>query len=235
MIQSYSVRVTTLGSRTRALTVQLVGAGAEGADDSAGPTADPNAAPPEVVPSAEVLQPLGLFARPAITARTEAIGIELGDEVLVLCLVDKSGGGGSLGSFAGGHTVAEGETVLYGAREGSATVRIGPQGDVAVACAADRTLTLTHPSGASITIETDGSITVNAASGKDIAFNGGTKRVAREEDALNVGVLSGTAGPYPVVFAYVPGMAGVAPPTPPGAVHLAGVIQTGTGADHTKG
>lgn len=223
MIIFYSVTGTALGSQTRTLTTQLVGASADGASQETA----------ETIASAEVLQPLGLFARPNITQHTEALALEAGDDVVVIWVGDKSGGGGASGAFSAGDAPA-GTTVLYGAQEGAARVTLTPDGDATVACKTGRSLTLAHPSGATVTIDGNGAIQVSAAAGQDITFNGGSKKVARVEDALDVGTLVGTAGPYPVVFGYVPGTGTPAAP-PPGGVSLQGVIQTAAGAARVKG
>ena len=220
LLQTYAVRRSALGATARVLTVQLLGGGADGGDADA-----------ETIPDAEVMQPLGLFARPALTDHTEALGVEVGDEVYVLHMLDKGGGGGSVAAFTG---VAEGATWLYGAKEAGARLELSPDGDATLRCHTARSLTLVHPSGATITIGTSGQIDVTAAAGQDLRLNAGTKQVAREEDALNVGTLVATAGPYPVLFTYVPGTAGAAAPAPPGGVALAGVVLTGTGAPTVK-
>ncbi len=86
----YTVTRTSLGARARVLTAQLRGAGPDGGPEDEA----------EVIADAEVLQPLGLFSRPHLTAHTEALAVESGDEVLVLWAGDKSGGGGAHGVFS---------------------------------------------------------------------------------------------------------------------------------------
>lgn len=218
----YRVGATSLGANARTLLVQLRGSAPDGAPDDEG----------EIISDAEVLQPLGLFARPVVGTHTEAMGADAGDEVWVSWLGDKTGGGGSVGAFAEVDAPA-GTTLLYGAKEAAARITLTPDGDATVACKAARSITLSHPSGASITIDGNGAIAVSAAAGQDITFNGGTKRAARIEDALDVGTLVATAGPWPVVFTYVPGT-GTPLAAPPGGVSLQGVIATLTGAERVK-
>lgn len=105
-------------------------------------------------------------------------------------------------------TVETGETRLYGvgSSNAAATVRIRANGD----------------------------IEVTPAAGRSVILAGGTLKNARVTDPLNVGTLVATAGPYPVLFTYVPGVAGPTPPAPPGGVALTGVIASSGGADYVK-
>ncbi len=91
-------------------------------------------------------------------------------------------------------------------------------------------------SGTRIFLDKTGTIHIDAASGQDVILNGGTLQVARETDALDVGTLVATAGPYPVLFTYTPGA--YPPPGTPqsgASISLAGIVAKGTGAAHTKG
>jgi hypothetical protein len=94
-------------------------------------------------------------------------------------------------------------------------------------------------SSASIVLNKDGSIQVNAASGKDIVFNGGSKKAARVADPLAVGSLAGQAGPFPTAFVYIPmqDAAGVDAPGVPFAgptVNLGGIVSNSGGAPNVK-
>lgn len=114
---------------------------------------------------------------------------------------------------------------------GISTTRHGPAdletGETELYCSA---------SGTRVYLDKDGVVHIDAASGQDIIFNGGTLRVAREHDALDVGTLVATAGPYPVVFTYVPGAyPGAGTPQSGPSISLAGIVADGTGAPHTKG
>ena len=235
IIQAYAVRTATLGSQARVLTVQLMGGGAEGDDATA-----------ENIGGAEVLQPMGLFVRPFITARTEAFGIELGDEVVVFAMLDKSGGGGA--SAVPFSDVDQGETRLYGAKEAAARLRLRADGSLDLEVKASMPLRITHPSGAKFWINADGSIDVLSAPGTpvnvaaggsgDVVLNGGTLKAARVTDPVRVGTLVATAGPYPVAFVFQAFDADGAPAGPPVSgptVTLSGVGSPAGGAPRTKG
>ena len=158
----------------------------------------------------EVAQPAGLMASPALTATTEALAVRRGDELIALFLIDKG---------ANVQAVEAGETRLYGAGTQNATTVIRLRSNGAI----------------DITSANNGAINISAHGTGDVVVNGGSKRIAREEDALNVGTLVATAGPYPVLFTYAAGTAGVPAVAPPGGVALAGVLTTGTGAARFKG
>ena len=185
--------------------MQLRGDGDEG-DDATAAAADEQ--------GAQFIQQLGVAARPIVARTLRALGVELGDEVVVLKVWDKTRLPTDLDA---------GETRVFACGDVTVALRMRTDG-----------VTLTAK-GATVVITSSGDVQVTAASGRDIVLNGGSKRLAREEDSLNVGTLVGTAGPYPVVFTYVPGAAGPASPAPPGGVALGGVILTGTGAAHAKG
>lgn len=71
--------------------------------------------------------------------------------------------------------------------------------------------------------------------GGDIILNGGTLKVAREHDGLNVGTLSGMSPAGPVNLTYIPG--GYPAPGAPQAgpsVNLGGIVKDGEGAAHVK-
>ncbi len=190
---------------SKLLGVGLAGDGDEG-DDATAATVDDQAA--------QVLTQLGVAARPIVRRTLRALGVELGDEVVVVKLWDKAATPTDLDA---------GETRLYACGDVTVALRMRTDGVILTA------------KGATVVITSDGDVQVTAAGGRDITLNGGTKRIAREEDSLNVGTLVATAGPYPVLFTYVPGAAGAPPSAPPGGVALGGVITTGTGAAHAKG
>jgi phage gp45-like len=69
----------------------------------------------------------------------------------------------------------------------------------------------------------------------NVVFNKGTLRMARETDALDVGALTAvTVDGKPVLFSYAPGGGGT-PVVQQPSVSLAGIIASGTGAEHVKG
>lgn len=61
-----------------------------------------------------------------------------------------------------------------------------------------------------------------------IVLNGGTLKVARETDPVDAGMLSGTAGPFPVNFVHVDSKTGVTVAGP--SVSLTGKITDGVGS-----
>lgn len=156
----------------------------------------------------EVVQPAGLRAAPSQTATLEGLAMRRGDEAVVIHVLDKG---------ATRQTPEDGETRLYGVGSGNATavVRIRANGDIEV----------TAKSGQVVRV---------AASGGEVVISGGTLKNARVTDPLNVGTLVATAGPYPVLFTYIPGVAGATPPAPPGGVALTGVIASAGGAPNVK-
>lgn len=161
---------TAVGGYVRVVTAQLRGAGQEGDDASAEP-----------YDGAEVLQPLGLIARPVIPANTsdnrvEALCLELGDEVLCLGFVDKSGANHASPAMP---DLEEGETRLYGAKDARATLKLKPTGAVTLACPSGQALTLEHGSGARIRITANGDIEVTPASGRALTFQGGSQPFVR--------------------------------------------------------
>lgn len=122
----FRVRGTTLGQRVRVVTARLFGVGQEGDTDEQ----------QEPIEDAECLSPVGFKSRPKVGAHTEAFGVRLGDEVVVLCFVDK--GGAALSDA----DLAEGEALMYGPAEPAATVRITKDGDVIVTAKSDRKIVL---------------------------------------------------------------------------------------------
>ncbi len=111
-IEFAKVTLTSAGTSTRTLTAQLRMTGNTGADDDAEP-AD----------GAEIVQPLGVISRPSLTPTTEAAYVRVGDEIVVIALLDKG---------AAAMELEEGETRLYGAAKPGAVVRIREAGDIDV-------------------------------------------------------------------------------------------------------
>lgn len=159
----------------------------------------------------EVTQPAGLMASPAVTSTTEAVCVRRGDELVALVLIDK-------GAAAQG--VEAGETRLYGVGGDNATavVRIRANGDVEVTAKSGRNVNLT------------------VSGGGDVVLAGGSLKAARVTDPVNIGTITGIAGPYPVTFTTTLQDASGAPGAPvvgPTAT-LAGVISNAGGAAHVK-
>lgn len=79
---------------------------------------------------------------------------------------------------------------------------------------------------------TDAAVKMTANGGSsDIVLNNGTLEMARDTDPVNAGALSGTAGPWPVLFTHVDAKTGVT--TAGQSVNLTGKITDG--ATHIKG
>lgn len=110
MIRFAKVLRTRLGASARTLLVQLRGLGSTGDDDGA-----------EALDDVEVMQPLGLFSRPVIAAKLEALIAEIGEEVVALVLGNKS---------QSALDVEEGETRLYGAKESTCRIRMRADGSI---------------------------------------------------------------------------------------------------------
>lgn len=122
----FKVRATQLGTRTRVVVARLFGVGQDGDTDEQ----------QEPIEEAECLSPIGFKSRPKVSSTTEAFGVRLGDEVVVLCFVDK---GATKLSDA---DLAEGEALMYGPAEPTATVRITKDGDIFVTAKSDRKIVL---------------------------------------------------------------------------------------------
>lgn len=201
-IEFVRVSLTEVSTTSRAVTAQVLAAGAEGQD----------AGDAESFDDSEVVQPLGVIARPVVTQTTEAVGVRRGDEMVLLFVLDKG---------RSAQDVEEGETRLYGAGASNQTtvVRLLPDG------------------GIEITSANNGNVTVNANGTGEVVVNGGTLKVARVTDPVRVGTLVGTAGPYPVNFTFTPQDANGTPGTPSTGptVTLAGVVSNAGGAARFKG
>ena len=165
MLRFAKVVRTKIGERARTLLANLRGLGDESGDDAA-----------EALDDVEVLQPLGLFSRPVIAAKLEALIAELGEEVVALVLGNKS---------QSALDVEEGETRLYGAKESSCRVRLR----------ADGSIDIEAKSGAAIRITTAG--------GANIVLNGGSLDVARKTDPVAGGTLYFVPGTGGATLAYV--------------------------------
>lgn len=108
------VLLLEVSSTSRAVTGSVADAGAEGDDNGA-----------ERFDDCEAPMPAGLMAVPALTATTEAVGVRRGDELVLLCIIDKG---------APAQTVESGETRLYGvgASNATAVIRIRASGDIEI-------------------------------------------------------------------------------------------------------
>lgn len=87
-----------------------------------------------------------------------------------------------------------------------------------------------------IRIRASGKIEITTESGQDIVLNAGTLKVARVTDPVRIGTITGTAGPYPVVFSTTLVNADGVPGTPVvgATATLSGVISNAGGAANVK-
>ena len=172
-MQFPKVTLATVDTVKRVVTLQLRGFGQTGDDEDAAPT-----------DGAELVQPLGLFANPVLSAETEAVTLGLGDQDVALHVIDKS-----LSVLS----CPPGTTILVACGNASCLVKCNP----------------------------DGSMDIATASGQDVRFNGGSTPVAKEGSATtgHTHVITGTAGPYPVIAT--------------NAVNT-DTIATGAGSQHVK-
>jgi hypothetical protein len=108
------VLLLDVSTTSRAITGSVAGAGAEGDDNGA-----------ERFDACEAPMPAGLMAVPALTSTTEAVGVRRGDEMVLLCIIDKG---------APAQTLESGETRVYGVGSANATamIRIRANGDVEI-------------------------------------------------------------------------------------------------------
>ena len=191
---------TAASTVRRVLTASIVGSGNAGDDASA-----------ERVDNCEVVQPLGLFARPVLTTLTEALVARLADRPLILAMIDKG---------RPAQAVEEGEVRLYGVGSSNAAAVIRVRGDGSIEITA-----------------TDGrNVSISVSGAGDVVLDGGTLKSARVTDPVRIGTITGTAGPYPVTFTTtlvsadgVPGSPVVGP-----TATLSGVVSNAGGAEHVK-
>lgn len=191
---------------SKLLGVQLRADGDEG-DDATAAGIDEQAA--------QYLSQLGVAVRPIVARTLRALGVEHGDEVLVLKLWDKARSPTDLDA---------GETRVFAC------------GDITVALQMKTDGVVLTAKGATVTITSAGAVSVTAASGQDITLNAGTLKAARVTDPVRIGTIVATAGPYPVTFVTtlvdadgVPGT-----PTTSTTATLAGVVSNAGGAAHVK-
>ncbi len=173
---------------------------------------DAEGATAEQFDDCEVMHPLGVMSSPVITDDTEAVCVRRGDELVALFLIDKS---------RPAQAVEAGELRMHGVGNDNQTtvIRLRANG------------------GIDITSANNGAVNVTANGTGDVVLNGGSLKLARVTDPVRVGTLSGTAGPYPVVFTFTPADANGAPGTPSvgASATLAGVVSNAGGASRAKG
>lgn len=184
---------TALGARARTLLVQLRGLGDTANDDAA-----------ESLDDVEVLQPLGVFARPMIRASLEALLVEVGEELLALALADK--GAGVL------NDVEEGETRLYSAGGATCRVRLRADGSIDIEATSNKNIRIT-----------------SAGSG-EVVLNGGSLKVARVTDSTT----GHTHGAGSLVVVVPPGGAGGTFPVTGATASATDTIASSAGAPRVK-
>lgn len=163
MIEFGKVLATRLGSRARTLLAQIRAAGDEGDDNDAVPADD-----------VEVVQPLGLFARPVIRATLEAVLTRIGDQFVAVGLLDKG--------LATESSVQPGETRVFAAGWPSVHVKLfDGLVEVRVGCSGELRLAPDHAGYA----------------GQAVARVG-------DATTAHTHTITGTAGPYPIVATVAP-------------------------------
>lgn len=160
----------------------------------------------------EVVQPLGVLANPILTDTTQAVAVRHGDELVALFIVDKG---------RSAQAIESGETRLYGAGTNNQTTVIRLRASGAI----------------EITSANNGAINITANGTGDVVVNGGSLKIARVTDPVRIGTITGTAGPYPVVFTTTLVDADGTPgaPTVGNTATLSGVISNAGGASRAKG
>lgn len=160
----------------------------------------------------EVVQPLGVLANPILTDTTQAVAVRHGDELVALFIVDKG---------RSAQAIESGETRLYGAGTNNQTTVIRLRASGAI----------------EITSANNGAINITANGTGDVVVNGGSLKLARVTDPVRIGTVTGTAGPYPVVFTTTLVDADGTPgaPTVGNTATLSGVISNAGGASRAKG
>lgn len=155
----------------------------------------------------EFAQPAGLFAVPETTGDTEAIVVRRGDEAVALVVIDKS---------RPPQSVEAGETRLYGVggNNSTAVIRIRADGSIEITATTNRNLSLT-----------------TAGTG-DVVLNGGSLKVARATDPVDVGAWSFSPGSGGATLSYTP-PGGTSTPITAGTA-VTGKIATAAGASHVK-
>lgn len=160
----------------------------------------------------EVVQPLGVLANPILTDTTQAVAVRHGDELVALFIVDKG---------RSAQAIESGETRLYGAGTNNQTTVIRLRASGAI----------------EITSANNGAINITANGTGDVVVNGGSLKLARVTDPVRIGTITGTAGPYPVVFTTTLVDADGTPgaPTVGNTATLSGVVSNAGGASRAKG
>jgi hypothetical protein len=121
-----------------------------------------------------------------------------------------------------------GDRVLYSSAIGTMVVLRGDSDDATAGQVEVQT-----PSGAKVIIDKDGNVKIDAAANKDVVVNGGTAKVARDGDDVNMGKFDVTIGAGAITAITWTSPSGAVVPITPAGVQLTGKIAEG--ADHFKG
>jgi len=122
----------------------------------------------------EVVQPLGLAARPKINKKTECVVLREGDEVVILGMLDKSGPV---------HDIEEGETQVYSPAEPSCRIRLRANGDIEITAKAARDVVVNN--GTKNVARVDDHIVL-----KQIAFTPGSGGAGLSINGVAIGIVA---------------------------------------------
>jgi hypothetical protein len=180
-VEFFKITNTEHADKVRSLLAQLRGVGITGQDDNAEP-----------YDGAEIVQPLGLTARPKLTDTLEALVIRDGDEVIVVTMLDK----GISTKTGDDPAVEESETRLHGASADNVTaiVRIKANGDIVIKPKSGQKVYVGDESGAQPMMPGDDWKNYIKDEVKAAIDN------LRSDSSSSIGphTHNGTAGPYPV-------------------------------------
>jgi phage gp45-like len=170
----------------------------------------------ESVDDAVFMQQFGVAVRPVIARTLRVLGIRSGADIWVLKLWDKAKIPTDL---------EEGETRVYAVGDNTKRIRIRRTQGFSI-----------EINGATISIDSNGKVSITPASGQDVVVNSGIRKVARVGDNVNIATISGQAGPYPVIFTVTPTDADGSPGLPSGgpSATLTGYVANGGGSPHFK-
>lgn len=168
----------------------------------------------EGVDDSVFLQQFGVAVRPVVARTLRVLGIRSGADIWALKVWDKAKIPTDL---------EEGETRVYAVGDNTKRMRLRRSQGFSI-----------EVNGATISIDSNGRVSITPASGQNVVVNSGTRKVARVADGVNVGSLTGQAGPYPVVFTFIASDANGTPGTPSAgnSVTLAGVVANAGGSPH---
>ena len=172
MIDFATITNTIASTARRVLTASISGAGDSGDSGTS-----------ERVDGCEVVQPLGLYARPVLSTLTEALVARHADKPVILAIMDKG---------RSAQAVEEGEVRLYGpgSANAAAVIRIRADGSIEV------------------TSLNNTNVTVTANGTGEVRVNGSALKIAADTDPVDLGtwthVPAAGAGVTPCSLSYTP-------------------------------